>query len=143
MKHIYSGNIKSLSALVDRINNGQKFRFFPTNEITHAKLKKDKFEVSGMFCKGIGQLDEHNDSINIDLKVRLRRQFVFIGLFVLILLSGFIWGENVTINGDSNPTLWKRIGFVSIGLIVFIAIPSFILTHVRNDFKRKVEKLIK
>jgi hypothetical protein len=143
MKHIYSGNIKSLASLVDGINNGQKFRFFPTNEITHAKLQNDKFEVSGMFCKGIGQLDEQKDSINIDLKVRLKRVFVFIGLFVLILLSGFIWGENVTINGDSDPTLWKRIGFVSSGLVVFIAIPSFILTQVRNDFKRKIENLIK
>ncbi|MGV6860193.1 MAG: hypothetical protein ACWA41_00385 [Putridiphycobacter sp.] len=143
MKHIYSGNINSLSALVDRINNRSIIRFFTTNEITHAKLKKDTIVLSGKICKAIGQLDEHKDSIHIDLKVRLRREFVFFGLLVLIILSGFIWGENVTINGDSNPTLSQRIEIVAIGLIVFLAIPSFILRQVRNDFKRKVEKLIK
>jgi hypothetical protein len=142
MKHIYSGNINSLSSLVDRINNGQKLRFFPSNEITHAKLKNHKFEVYGLFCKGIGQLEEQKDSLTIDLKVKLKRQFTFIGLFVLILLSGFIWGENVTINGDSDPTLLNRIGFVAIGL-AFFAIPTLILFRLRNGFERKVKDLIK
>jgi hypothetical protein len=141
MKQNYSGNIKSLSSLVDRINSGQKFRFFPTNEITYAKLKSDRLLISGMFCKGIGQITDQNDSLTIDLKVRLRRQFTFIGLFVLFLLSGFIWGENVTINGDTDPSIWKRIGFVLIGL-AFFSIPILILRKLRSDFEKKILELI-
>jgi|TARA_B110000238_G_C15743791_1_gene276226 hypothetical protein len=142
MKHKYSGNIKSLSSLIDRINNRQSYRFFPTNEITHAKLKNDKFEINGMLCKGIGKFDEQKDFLSIDLKVRLKRPFTLSGLFVLILFSGFIWGENVTINGESDPTLWKRIEFVSIGLALF-SIPTLILLRLRNNFERKVKDLIK
>jgi hypothetical protein len=58
------------------------------------------------------------------------------------LFSGFIWGENVTINGESDPTLWKRIEFVSIGLALF-SIPTLILLRLRNNFERKVKDLIK
>lgn len=143
MKHIYSGNIDSLTSTVDRINNKRTFRFFPTNEITHAKLENNVFEVSGILFKGVGQIEEQKDSVSIDLKVRLKSQFVFIGLFVIILLSGFIWGENVNINGDSDPALWKRIGFVSVGLVIFIAIPSIILKQLKYKFKKKVVNLIK
>ena len=141
MKHIYSGNINSLSSLVDRINNGKENRFFPTNKITQAKLKNSKLVVNGMFCKGVGQLKEQNDSLDIDLKVRIKRQFVFFGLFILILLCSFIWGENVTINGDSDPIIWKRIGFVSISL-AFFSIPTLILFRLRNNFEKKIKNLL-
>ena len=142
MKHIYSGNINSLSSLVDRINNGKNFQFFSTNEITHAKLKNNIFEVSGMFCKWLGQFEEQKDSLDIDLKVRIKRQFAFLGLFVLLLLSSIIWSKNMTINGDSDPSIWKQIGFVSIGL-AFCSIPTLILFRLRSDFEKKVKDLIK
>lgn len=141
MKHIYSGNIESLSSLVDRINSGQKFRLFPSNEITNAQLKSDKLQINGMLCKGIGQIDKQKDNLTIDLKVRLKRQFTFSGIIVLLLLSGFIWGENVTINGDTDPSIWKRIGFVSIGL-AFFSILVLILRKARSDFKKKIIELV-
>ncbi len=143
MKYNYSGNIESISSIVDEINNGRKFQLFPTNEITHANIKNNVFEISGLFCKGIGKINEQKGSLNIDLKVRLKRQFTFIGIFVIILLSGFIWGENVIINGDSDPTLWERIGFVLIGIFIFIVIPGFILMKLKKAFENKLKSLIK
>ncbi len=142
MKQTYSGNIESISSLVDRINSGKKWKFFSLNEITYAKLKNNRLVLSNLFCKGIGHLEEQEDFIDIELKVRLRRQFVVIGFFFLLLLSGFIWGENVTINGDSDPSIWKRIGFVSIGLAFFSFI-TLILRKYRSDFEKKILELIK
>lgn len=143
MKHIYSGDIDSLASIVEKINNGRKYQFFSTNEITHAKLKNKEFQISGILFKGIGRIEEQKNSLSINLKVRLKRLFVLIGLFVLIILSSLIWSENVTINGDSDQTIWKRISFVAVGFIVFIVIPGFVLTQLKNKFKKKVQSLIK
>jgi hypothetical protein len=141
MKQIYSGNIESISSLVDKINCTQKTSFFAINEITYAKLKNNKLVLSGMFCKGIGQLEKRDDFIDIELKVRLRRPFAFFGIFILVLLSGFIWGENVTINGDSDPSMWKRIGFFLIGL-AFFSITTLLLRKLRKDFEKKIIQLL-
>ena len=138
MKQIYSGNIENLSSVVKKINSGRKFRFFPNNEIT----KADKLLISGMFCKGIGRIGKQNDFLTVVLKVRLRRQFAFIGIFVLIFLSAFIWGEHVTINGDSDPTIWKKIGFITLGL-AFFSIPTVLLLKLRADFEKKIIDKIK
>jgi len=142
MKKNYSGNIKRLSSLIDRINSQQKLRFFPTNEITGAKLDNKKFELIGMLFEAIGQIEEQKNNLYINLKVRLKRQFTFAGLFVILLLSGFIWGGNVTINGDYNPSIWIRIEFLLIFLLL-LSIPTLILLKLRNDFKKKVKNLLK
>jgi hypothetical protein len=142
MKLIYSGNIEGLSSLVNRINNKQKFQFFPNNEITSARLKGIRFEIAGIFCKGVGQLNQQNKNLTIDLKVRLRRPFVFFGIFALIILSGFILVEHVTIDSVPNPSVWGRTIFVSVGLIFFF-IHILILRKLRNDFERKITDLLK
>ena len=142
MKQVFCGNIENLTSLIDRIDGEQKPLIFPTNKITHAELNNDKLEFSGIFCKGIGLIDEQKDLITIDLKVRLKRQFILVGIFIVLFFSGFIWGENVTINGDSNPSIWKRIGFFTIGL-AFLSVPFFILRKLRNEFEGKIIELIK
>lgn len=143
MKQVYRGNIDNISAIVDKINNERKYQFFPTNEITHAKLNNNSFVISGLVCKAVGKLQMQNGYLNIDLKVRLKRQFIFIGLFVLFFISGIILGEKVTINGDSDPNIWERIGFASILFVIFFLIPVLVLMKLRFDFEKKVENLIK
>ena len=143
MKYTFHGSLKNLSAIVENVNKGRGLQLFPSNEITKAKLQNGKLVLRGVFYKGVGRLMERENAITVVLKVRLRKSFVFMGCFALILLSRFIWGENVTINGDSDPELWKRIGLVCIGLVGFIAIPGFILRRLRNDFGNKIENLIK
>jgi len=141
MKLIYSGNIDSLSSLFARINNEKSFIFFPSNKIIKAKVKNSEFILQSMFCKGIGQFKSRQGSLEIDLKIRLKRQFIFLGIFIIIFLTSFIWSQNVTINGDSNPSIWHRIGFAVVGLACF-SIPTLILLRLRNRFEIKVKNLL-
>ncbi|MFZ1664937.1 MAG: hypothetical protein WBO28_01695 [Flavobacteriales bacterium] len=143
MKHDYSGNIESFSSIIDRINGGSKILFFPSNKIMQGKLENNEFEMSGLFCKAKGQINELNDSSTLDLKVRLKTVFYVLGIFIVLFMTSFLWVENVTINGDSEPTIWKRIVAVAIGLLVFLIIPRLILNVLKNDFEMKVLKLIK
>jgi hypothetical protein len=94
-----------------------------------------------MFCKAFWESNKQENTQSIELKVRLRRQFVFIGVFLLVFFSGFLLGENVTINGNSNPSIWERIGFVLVGLTLF-SIPCSILLSLKSEFEKKVKHLI-
>ena len=142
MKDSYSGNIKSIASVIDRVNREWKIQFLPTNIITRAKLENNEFELSGIFRKAIGKIEEQKDSASIDLRVRLKRHFTFIGVLIVLLLTTFLWAENVTIDGDSAPSLLKRLSYVSIGLILFVVIPSRILKWMKADFEDRVLKLI-
>lgn len=143
MKIIYNGSIKGLLALVDRINNNSGFHFFSNNKIIHAKLRMIKLFWEVFFFKGIGQLYKNKDSIKIQFKFRLRVPLVFMGILVVIILIGFLLGENIIINGETNPLIWKRLAFVSVGFIASVAFPSYVFIQLKSNFKRKVEKLIK
>lgn len=142
MKQIISGDRKSLSSEVDEINQRNKLRWTPSNDILYAKLDHDKLLLSGIFCKAIGKIHENNGGLTIEIKVRLRIYFIFIGIFVMIFFSGFIFGDNVTINGSPDPNTWKRIGFASIGL-VFLLLGAFMLTKIKASFENRVIEKIK
>jgi len=43
MRHIYKGNIESLSVIVDEINNNRKTYFLPTNNIIDVKLNDKSY----------------------------------------------------------------------------------------------------
>jgi hypothetical protein len=142
MKQIINGDRESLSSEVDEINQRNKLRLIPSNDIVYAKLDRDKLVLSGIFCKAVGKILENNGALTIEIKVRLRIYFVFIGIFILIFFSGFIFGDNVTINGNQDPSIWRRIGFASIG-IVLILLGAFILSKIRASFENRVIEKIK
>jgi hypothetical protein len=142
MKHVYSGNIESLSTLVDQINEEKKVRIFPSNAIIYAKLREDKVVLTGIFCKAVGEITNENETLTLDLSIKLRRYFLLVGAFVLLFFAGFIFSDNVTINGDSDPSIWKRLAFTAIGLLM-LSLGVFALSKVRRSFENRVMEKIK
>jgi len=138
MRQMSIENIEQLSLIVEKINRKQIFRFFPTNAIIHARISDHEIVFSGLYCKAIGLIKEQN----IDLRVQLKRQFVFIEFFVFFLFSSTLWSENVTINGESEPSMWLRIGIFSIGIVILVIL-TLILISLKKDFENKVIDLIK
>ncbi|MFT6845092.1 MAG: hypothetical protein ACJAUV_001282 [Flavobacteriales bacterium] len=141
MKNTTKGNRERMSDIVAKVNSERRSMIFPTNDITYVRIKNDTLEFCGMFCKAFWESNKQENTQSIELKVRLRRQFVFIGVFLLVFFSGFLLGENVTINGNSNPSIWERIGFVLVGLTLF-SIPCSILLSLKSEFEKKVKHLI-
>jgi len=99
-------------------------------------------ELNGTFFNAIGQIIGLEDILEINFIVRTNMQLKVIGIIVLILLGGVLLSENVTINGNIDPTFVERLGAVLIGFIVFLAIPSFGLLKLKNRFKESIKVLI-
>ncbi len=135
MKHTYTGNIESLKAKVEYINSLRGIPFF-SYRIFKGKLTENKLFLEGTFAKAIATFTEMGNETELNLKVKAKWQLWLPFFLLMILALGFLFHDKVTIQGDSDPTILKRIIAASFPLILALANLLFI-RRVEKYFKNK------
>jgi hypothetical protein len=120
---------------------------FANNKVLNAKREDHTLTLKGLFFKTtatINSMDTEStgtESIVI-MKTRYRLPFYFITLFLLVFLFMFMFAEKVTINGNPDPSTLDRLGFVMIGLLLFL-IPITLFVKLKSDFIKNIEQELK
>jgi len=141
MKIIYLGNLKNLASIFDDIGYFKNKQFLHLDYIKKVKFDNDTIKIESMFCKSIGLLNQNSDSIIITLKTKLKAGFKFIGILIIIFFGCFIFADKVTINGEFDPPLLKRILFALAALVMF-SIPAFLISKMPKYLDNRLKKII-
>jgi ABC-type polysaccharide/polyol phosphate export permease len=92
------------------------------------------------------KIEKIDNESRLEMKTRFRLPFYFFASFLLVFFTFFtynlIFGDNVTINGNSDPNLLERFGFVLVLLITF-SIPIGIFIGLKTDFVKRIERELK
>lgn len=125
---------------IDRVvksSISSKARIFPSNKIIYAKRKKDKVILKGLFCRATALINEIDGEKYVEIKTRFRLQYYFVFIFIVVFISMFLFADNVTINGETDPGIFTRLGFVLVGFLLF-SLPVGIFVKLRSDYKKIV-----
>ena len=117
---------------------GLRFSPFALFSVGRMKRSKDKLKVYGYFYSAKGQFIRENDAdkLVLELNVSLALKAVF--LVVYLFLGVFLFYDKVTINGQSDPSMFERIKFVVVGVIAW-TIPLVLLSFGIERFGRKLK----
>ena len=77
----------------------------------------------------------------IQIRVRYIRFLYFITFSIVIFFAFFLFAGNVTIHQNPDPSIWLRIGFFVLSLLIWI-FPVALVMKLKDDFQNKlVQKL--
>ena len=142
-KHMYISelNIKEIKEHSNSLSNS-KYLSNPVTKILYTSYKAGKVLLLGYFYKAIVRIDDFKSSSNIELKVKYNFSVQIILAMIILLLFSFIYQDNVTINGNSNPTIIERLQFVGIGCAM-LAIPVLVIVNMKASFYNRIVKELK
>jgi len=120
--------------------------FLPTNKVIYANRKGNTATLKGLFFKTKAKIEIIDNESRIEMKTRFRLPLYFFVSFLLVFFCFFtynlIFEDNVTINGNSNPNLLERFGFMLVVLII-VSIPIGIFIGLKTDFAKGIERELK
>ncbi len=111
----------------------------PSNNVIYSKRKGNTILVKGLFFKTTITTKKRELGTLVKMKTRFRAPIIFLSIFTLVFLLAFLFGNNVTINGNPNPNIIDKSGFVLVGFTIF-SIPFAILINSKSRFQKKLEK---
>ncbi len=115
--------------------------FLPTNRALFIVRKGDEFILKGLLCITRVKISKAGDVTNLELRSRFNWVVYFILAFLAIFFSAFLFSDNVTLNGNSDPTFLEKLGFVAIGLTLF-SVPIFIVVKLKSNFEKEIQRKI-
>jgi len=115
--------------------------FFPTNKILYISKKDKRLIIKGIICTTKVTIEKTDTATELELRTNYNWTFYFLQAFLATFFLAFIFSDNVTINGNQDPSILQKLGFVVIGVVLF-SIPVAIVAKLKADFIKQIEKKI-
>ena len=110
----------------------------PTNSILKIQRTTNQIYIATMFLTATGHVDENTKDLNI--KIRSRIVFQIIYFLGLIFILSFLFAKDVTLNGNTNPSFFQKLTFVSVGLLLWSS-PILLFIGLKRDFNHKIRTI--
>lgn len=141
-KKIPNSIIERLDKFVDSYEKNRHLFVFFTNRIIYAKRNNDVLYLKGTFFTSKVKFLNKDNEISYSLKTKYSWKLYLVFLFQLVFISLIIFGNKVTINGNSKPDWPLRVGYVFV-VLVFFAVLAMIFKGLKTKFHQKSEQALK
>ena len=133
-------NITRLEEILHSFEYKKLNPFGAPSDVIMLRRKNNRIIAKSVFCKAIGEIVQNDQDAIVNFKFKFQNSLKIVLFIVIAFLLSFVFLQNVTINGEFNPSFIKRLVFFAIGLSCLI-IPLAIFHGFKRKFKKKVEEI--